>query len=55
MDESEAIINRTKSVMGKLRIVGSNSNILMLDNTLALTGFAADSVDELADSEDDDR
>ena len=47
--------HRTTSLMSKLRIVACNSNILMLDNTLALTGFATDAVDDLADAEDDDR
>ncbi len=43
------------SLMSKLKMAACNSNILMLDNTLALTAFATDDIDELADSEDDDR
>ena len=48
-------LDRTASALGKLRIAAINSNILMLNNTLALTGLSADAADELGETEDDDR
>ena len=41
-------------MMSRLKMVGINSNLLMLNNILALRGMSADDLDEVADMEDDD-
>ncbi len=41
-------------MINKLRIVACNSHVLMLNNTLAVTGLMAPSTDELQDQDDDD-